>query len=234
LPPVVIGGGMRIKGQAVLQLANRSGTPINGVATIRLFLSADGTFDASDRAAGDPAAVKLKLVPGAHKRVAVRLSSLPLVPEGSYHLIAQIERAAATAETVATSATFTVVPPLVDLRASSPALLARGGSATAGKTASASLAVENAGNIPARGKAAVSLFAQPVAGGERVPLASGLPVTLNLKPRGHATVRVKFIVPTGFTPGSYLLVAQLAADALPLAVVQNQGLAMSDTPFTVG
>ena len=236
LPAVVIGGA-KTKGQAALQFVNRSGAVVAGEVTVALFLPADGSLDASDAPVGNAVSAKLKLAPGGRKRLAIKIAVLPVVPSGPYYLVAQVQRLALPQEVIATPVPFAVVAPLIDLRVSSPALLARGGASVGispGQAVPASLVVENAGNLLARGKAAVTLYAQPAAGGERIRLASALPASLNLKPGGRATVRVKFLVPSGLAAGSYVLVAQLTADGIPLAVVQNDGLAISTTPFVVG
>jgi hypothetical protein len=223
--PAVVIGGTTTKGKAVLELVNHSGAALAGAATVRLFLSSDTAADAGDVEVGALPA-NLKLRPGAAKRLALKLPQLPPgVPDGPYHLLAQVERPGAAAEVIATTNAFAIVAPVADLQASvvgvSGTRVPTGKRAASPATATATLRIENLGNVAARGRATVSLYAPPDAtSGPRLLLAPAVPDRLNIKPGGATALRVRFTVPPGLTVDPGAILAELSADGVPFASVR--------------
>ena len=76
---------------ASVQLMNRLAGLVSGKVTVRLFASTDAGLDGSDV---ELTAVtkKVKLRTGSGKLLRIKLPRLAAVPEGTFHLIARVER----------------------------------------------------------------------------------------------------------------------------------------------
>jgi hypothetical protein len=218
VPGVVI-ADTAINAKATLVLVNRTATALTGPAKILLKVSADSGAEPDSEIA--LMRVNLKLAPGATKRLVIKVPRL-ISLRGAYHLRAQLERRGAAAEAVEAAQGFTVVDPVADLRFSPPVLVSRPASVAAGGTAIATLHVENLGNIPARGRGLVELFAEPVGGGGervRVLFPPGNFVRLNLKSGAAVTFKFRLKVPAGLDLDLHTLVAEMTAGGIRYAIV---------------
>jgi uncharacterized membrane protein len=199
---------------------------------IGLFVSSDTTVDGQDAAATAPVTKQLRLKPGRTKKFRVRVRSLPAVPDGTYHVLAQVQPTDVTGTTVAVSTqTVVIAAPFVDLRATitpptRPTLSPGGRGVTR-------MLVGNLGNVPARGTATVTLAVSgdATAGSDR-PLIT-LPAGVRINPGRSKTYRLRFTVPLDLAPGSYHLVATLNPTTDPAEQVAENNTSVSAGPFTV-
>jgi hypothetical protein len=164
----------------------------------------------------------------------MNVRSFPAVPDGTYHLMAQVTGpAGGSAVAGGMPATLTVAAPFIDLTGS----ISRGIAGTlrpAAKT-SATLLVQNAGNIAARGPASVALFASAdtALDASDAPLGTRA-LRLNLKPGRARAYRLRFALPANLAAGSYYLAASVdSANQLVEAVETNNDAIDTASPFTV-
>ena len=209
LPPSVVGGA-KAKAKVSVVVTNPLVSPLNGPVTVRLFVSADETLDGADTPAGT-ASKKLRLRLGAGKAIKVKVASFPAVPDGVYHLLAQIQAPDGTTTVAAAPNTFQIAAPFVDLRASAPVAPA---TLRAARRATAVVPLDNLGNVPARGTASVMLYASSDATLDAATdrLLGTFPLKLSLKPGASKRFKLKFLPPADLVAsGGVYLIASLTA-----------------------
>jgi uncharacterized membrane protein len=220
------------KSRAAVAVTNMSSDRVAGPVTIGLFLSADSTLDAND-AAVMSSVRRLKLKPGRTKTVRMKVRTFPAVADGAYHLMAQVTGPAGGGAVASGAPVLTVAAPFVDLTGS----LARGIAGTlrpTGRT-SATLFINNAGNIPTRGPASVALFASTdtTLDANDVPLVTRA-LRLNLKPGSAKAYKLKFALPANLAAGSYYLAASVDSANQVVEANETNNIAIDTAgPFTV-
>jgi hypothetical protein len=228
--PPFLNSGTLLKTPAVLRITNRTGVPLSGTINTTLVFSTDAVADASDTPVVTVSTnVNLKL--GTIRRINLKPSAVPTLPNGTYRLLAVIERPGAVPETIACTRTYTVASPLAELRLDPPVISLGKGRRSLGPVASASVQIENIGDGLALGKGALTLYAQSQTG-QRIPLTVARTVSLNLQRGRTLKVNVTFNPPPGIEPGIYSLVAELSPRAIATTTTQPV-VATSLTTFRV-
>jgi hypothetical protein len=215
LPQSAISGS-NISGKALLGLVNLTPEPLTADATVTTFLSADESLDAGDILIGEPVAVRLKMRGYGMKRVALRVTNLPSVPDGSYHLLACLD-AGGAGETAAVGVkAIDLRHPLAELK-----LSIAGQGASAGERYVVPVAIHNVGNTTARGPATVSLSFGSADGGASIPVAATAQVKLNIKPGATLVRKIVFQLPAALPPGASTPAVTLNVDAIPHAKLKS-------------
>jgi hypothetical protein len=236
LPPAVVGGMRAKKARATVAVTNTAAEVLSGRVAIRLFLSADTSLDAGD-APVMSSVRRLKLKPGQTKSLRMNIRAFPAVPDGDYHLMAQVADPAGGGGAIVASGApvLTVAAPFVDLTGSISRGIVGGTVRPAGET-SATLLVQNAGNFAARGPASVALFASAdttLDSNDDAPLVTRA-LRLNLKPGAARAYRLRFALPANLAAGSYYLAASVdSANQIVEAVETNNETIDTASPFTV-
>jgi hypothetical protein len=231
--PAAVVGGAKAKGVKVsVDVANTGSADLNDSVTINTFVSTDATVDAGDAPLAAPLVKKLKLKPGAHKAIKLKVTGFPSVPDGDYFVLAQASAPSANAAASASSTTtVNIAAPFVDLAGALPAPAKT--TLTAGKKAPVSLSLTNAGNVDATGTINVALALRPAGGGEAdVPLPA-VPVKLKLKAGTTRPVKLNAVAPVGTAAGTYFLVASIdSTNAITESIEGNNDL-LGDVPLTL-
>jgi hypothetical protein len=205
--PAAVVGGTRNTGRATLTVTNAGNQLAKGAITIDVYASPTASIPG-----GAPVVVsftrKINLKPGKHVNFAIPRFVWPASLNGSYFLVANVDSTHTIAETnfsdniAAASTPVTVAPPFVEIQnlwnGTIPKLIA-------GKRANLAIAVQNHGNVAARGTATVTIQASPsgtLAGATDVATAS---VRLNTPPGKKQTAHAAFVVPA-LAAGTYHLI----------------------------
>jgi hypothetical protein len=232
LPPAVVGGAKAKGVKVAVDVANTGTADLNDSVTISTFVSTDNTIDAGDTALVAPLVKKLKLKPGAHKAIKLKVAGFPSVPDGDYHVLAQTSAPSAnTGVTASSSTTVNIAAPFVDLSGTLPPPTKP--TLTAGKKAPLSLSLTNSGNVDAMGTINVALALRPTGGGADVPLPA-VPAKLKLKPGTTKAVKLNATAPVGTPAGTYFLVASI--DSTNAITESNEGNndVLGDVQLTLG
>ena len=203
MPSAVVAGERVRKAKVSVLVTNDGQTPLNGPVTVRLFTSADETLDGADAPIGLPVTKRLKIAPGASKAVKIKVSTLPVVSDGQYRLIAQtLAESGVNVGTDASDSTLTIAAPFVDLSGSF-GTLTKG--LIRGRRASVPVLINNAGNVPATGTINVLVTAgsSPSPSNSDLPLQS-VPVKLKVNPSSGKVYKLKILVPATLPAGTYL------------------------------
>ena len=153
------------------------------------------------------------------------------MPDGVYHLLAQVQAPDGTTTVAAAPDTVRIAAPFVDLRASAPVVPAR---LRAGRRATAVVPLDNLGNVPARGSVPVTLYASrdPVLDPGDLALGT-FPLKLSLKPGAAKRFKVKFVPPGDSGAGTgWYAIASIAGGAAGDNNAAND-TAASSAPFVV-
>jgi hypothetical protein len=229
--PTAVVGGAKAKGVKVsVDVANTGTADLNDSVTINTFVSTDATIDAGDTALGAPVVKKLKLKPGAHKAIKLKVTGFPSVPDGDYFVLAQTSAPSANTAASASATSVNIAAPFIDLSGTLPA--AAKTTLTAGKKAPVSLSLTNSGNVDAVGTINVALSLRPTGGGADVPLPA-VPVKLKLKAGTTKAVKLNAVAPVGTAAGTYFLVASI--DSTNAFTESNEGNndLLGDVPLTL-
>jgi len=133
--------------------------------------------------------------------------------EGEYRLVVVIDDSGQHAESdlsnnhVSDDRIIRVAPQTIDLAATAASFKIRG-SAAAGKSYSSSVKITNLGNSNAKGQASFQMFLRDAEGNE-IDVSSGYSRKLSIRSGKSSSVRLKFTVPDGASPGQYTLVARI-------------------------
>jgi hypothetical protein len=158
LPPAIVAGSSG-KGIETVSLANTSGSAFSGSVTVGIYATTDGTVDGSAVLLAS-ASHHLKLATGKAAAVSVPIKSTPAtLAAGSYTLVAKVTDSSGNSSDSAAGPAVTVAAPLVTLsesfaRLSLPATVATG----SGTHGSATLTIDNTGNIATSGSTTVEFF----------------------------------------------------------------------------
>jgi hypothetical protein len=174
-----------------------SGGAYNATSTSKLFLSTGTSVDGSSIQIGSTITKTLKLKSGAHATFKFSLKSLPSsVPNGTYHLVAQVTDSSANTSTAASSGTITVAPPEVNLKVS---LAKFASAAKGGKKFTETLGIANSGNIPAVGTVPIEVFTSPDGLQADATLLATIPRKLNIKNGKSQSVPLSLTAPASGT-----------------------------------
>jgi len=203
--------GQKIKGSIAVRVTNIGDFAYSGLTPVSVRLSAG---DVPTTADPEVARIfkSLKLKPGHGKTVKVKLSTLPAVPDGQYHLSVILDPENAISEkaednnAIEDAALHHVAPPVVDVGGtyrSTP------GTLLAGKKEKLSLSLGNSGNIALVATVNVRVVATTDASGAGGTELGVIPVRLKIKAASTKSYNLKFFVPPDMAAGSYFLVTTL-------------------------
>lgn len=223
--------GQKVNKTATVKLTNASGATFSTTLGTTLYLSPDGAFyDAAAVQVSSTLSRTVTLKPGAKTSFKLKIGSLPQsLPAGTYHLVANVtEGGGATVDGAATG-TIDVGPARVSLSgtfAKAPATVA------AGKPLPATIAITNAGNVPATGSLPMVVYASAdglLAGAQQL---TTLNKTINIKPGKTARVTLQGLTAPA-TPGSDFLIVQLDPAATLPDDVNPGAIVVTTSPVTV-
>ena len=229
-PPDSVMGGTA--GSVRLRISNDSGATFDGPVTINLYLSTDGSATSSDTLLTTMSIPALNLKAGASKTVKLKFTYPTTLNNGGYFLTAAIDatKTDTANATVATAKTLSVSKQTVDLAtvfSNGPAV-----SVTPGASDTASVTIENLGNVNAVGTVNLNLYESPDGTLDTSvdPLLGSLSGRrIELRP-GHATTfKIHFAAPAGQAPGSYKLVAVATSSTQPADTNPNNDSAVAST-----
>lgn len=200
-------------GSLRLQLSNTAATRFSGPLVITLYASTDVALSSDDVVIGTLTLSKLKLGAGGEKTVKVKYNLPATLPTGSYTAIASLAATGTSTNPTQTisPSTISVEPATVDLStafANVPPI-----TVTPGRKGSATITVENLGNVAAIGSISLSLFASDTAVVDSTAtlLRAVITRTIHLKPNHTLTFHVHFTAPLNRQAGSYNVLASIAS-----------------------
>ena len=203
----VVGGA---KGTAAVKVSNIGGVASKGLMGVSLFLSADKNLDANDTPLAT-VSKKLSLKFQGSKALKLKFVYPSTLPDGSYFLIGQVDRAGVFAEqsetnNVGASATPVVVTkPFADLGVTPLVGAAPGTTLTPGKKSVVSFTLNNTGNVPSASAVDVQVLAVPVSTTQTTVPLTTIRVSAKVKAQKTKTIKLKFAVPPTLPPGDYTL-----------------------------
>lgn len=236
-PTAVIAG--TTKGRFAVRIINSStDTALDRApVTVRLFASADATASADDAAIAT-VTKNLRLRPGKAAKFNVGFTYPTISTDGAYNIIAVVDPAGTVAEAnesnnaAAFAAPVTIAAPFVDLTpafaATVPATL------PAGRNATFTLTITNAGNVPARGALPTAFTASTdnAASTSDITLGTAGP-RVNIAPGKSKRVRFRVGLPGTIAAGQYFVLASInQGGAIPESNAGNN-VAASATQTTV-
>lgn len=183
---------------------NRSASTVEGPATVRLYLSLDDVVDSGDAQIFE-VGTKLRIPAGGRSRIIMTVTSLPPLPDGHYHFLAQLDRPDGGTDEIPGPFPIWIASPHVDLQA--PSVKLPPAAPKPGRPTSASVIIENRGNVAARGVVNVILRNADDPNGP--PIAT-IPVRINLAAGRTRTMRVRFLLDGGLPGGA--IMAELSPD----------------------
>lgn len=192
--------------RVTLRINNNGNRTATGNTVIRLYASADTTFDGADILIGTYSQ-KLNLAGGQSVFSTLTFNSPTNVPDGSYHLLAIIDATSRVSETsefnnVAVSSGMTTIrQAYVDPKPVSysfPSTIKRKSKQTA------TVWVQNAGSVPATGTYTMTLYLAPDTTGVGAIVLGQVKSKLTLTPGKKTPMKITFTVPAGATSGWYL------------------------------
>lgn len=224
----VAGGAMRLP--VKVNIRNDSDQAMSKTpATVRLLLSADGQVAGATEIASTTK--KLSIKPDQSKAVALRVTSIPSLAQGSYQVIAQVvDPTNANNAATGSGPSIAIAPPFVSAAISS--FNPTKSTATIGKKAAFSLILTNNGNVSATGTANVtaSIATDPTgAGGTPVTVK---PLKVKLKPASQRTFKLSVALPADLAPGAYFVSLNLDVAAIG-DTDPSHGVVVSTSPLTI-
>ena len=178
---------------------------------------------------------KVNLKPGKAKNFKFKFNYPETLPEGNYFILGVVDTADSVGESneqnnVAASPTqVTIAPPFIDAVGTfaDPAPT----SLTVGRRGQAILVVQNAGNVPLRGRPVIRLVLSSDGTVDGADSELAMPaVGLNLKPGRAKRVRLRFETPA-VTPGPFFLIANI--DQTNVLTERNEANNTVSTAVTV-
>jgi subtilase family serine protease len=206
-PPATIVGGTA--GSIKVLLTNTSATNFSGPLSISLYASAQTSLSSNATGIVTFELPQLKLKAGASVTETVKFTYPSGMPNGNYYLIASTNATYTnTIPSTSTAATpVDIEAPRVDLAA-----YFAGGLPVAvkpGHSSTASIVVQNMGNVTATGSFSLALYASlgEVLDPSDTLLATLLLKKISLAPGQSMTLRVRFRAPSNMAAGTYHLIA---------------------------
>jgi subtilase family serine protease len=225
-PVSVIGGA---SGYLKLRLTNTAGTRFTGPITITLYASSDSALSSNDASVVALTLPKVTLRAGASKVVKLKFSYPSGVADGSYYFVASVDATGTNTApaTAATAATTSIAAPTVDLSTTFG-----GGQSvrvTPGKGGTATVTIQNQGNVMASGTINLDLYASTgsTLDSSAQILTSIANRTIHLRAGRSMTFHVHFVAPQGQAGGTYNLIASVTSSTQP-----SDGNASNDVAVT--
>jgi subtilase family serine protease len=208
---VPAGVSVGYKGSADIQIANQGARRAAGVFNVTLAISSDTAFaDATTILVTTRA--RVNLAPGKEQDVKVNFKLPASVPQGDYHLVAEIDSGGAVAETNlvnndAVGPAFHVSQSAVDLQAKSVTAM------VSKKKLSATLQLANNGSGSANGNVTVTAALAHVGHSPTSTPLGSIVRKISLKSGQAGLLKFAFPMPAGTVSGSYSLVLTVTPDA---------------------
>jgi len=223
-------------------ITNTGDTEARGTVTVNLYASADQSLDPGSDTLLGTATLSLKLKPGKTKTCTLKKITVPLLPEGSYYLLADVAPLTAlfeiseTNNTASTASAITWLGPGRDLTGSFaittlPAWL-RPGDSKYDRLRNIALTLTNQGDAEAYGKITITLYASKDTRLDKATDAAlgSITFSVSLAPGASKTVKFPTLTVPSLTAGDYYLLADLdSANALAEAIETNNSAATTAT-----
>jgi hypothetical protein len=233
LPTAVVGGA---KGKLSAKVANASGaSPVTGPVSISLYASSDQSFSGDDTLLTN-VSKKLKLKGGKSKKVNFKFNYPTSLPDGNYSLLAVVDSSNSISESNENNNTgvsptpVTIAAPFIDLSgaftSSIPSAL------TVGAKQTVTLALQNAGNVPAKGPLTVNLVTSADATGSGGTPVGSISKNINLKAGGKQNLKIKYTIAQG-TAGNVFLVGIIDSGGSFTESNKNNNILASATPIAI-
>jgi glucose/arabinose dehydrogenase len=231
LPVTVVQGD---RGRLAVRVGNTGDAAVAGVATIRLLASADGTADENDAVLAETTR-RLRFRPGTSKSFRFKFR-YPESIAGNVQLIGVVVadgiRETATEDNqVVSAASVNVASPFVNL---SPQLVSPlSGEVPTGRRLSTILQLSNDGNVAFSGRVGLRLVAtadESIDETDEVVFEGAIKV--KIEPSSSRNVRVRLIVPTQLSGGSFQLAAVLDPANLIEEASDLDNTALAASSFT--
>ena len=232
VPPAVVGGS---RGKITVRVTNQGTEPYRGPLGVAAVASANQAAEPGTDELLNGVTRNVKLKPGKAKNFKFKFNYPETLPEGNYFILGVVDTADSVGESneqnnVAVSPTqVTIAPPFIDAVGTfaDPAPTAL----VVGKRGQAVLAIQNAGNVPLKGKPVIRLVLSSDATVDGTDTELAMPAAgLNLKPGRARRVRLRFKTPA-VTPGPYFLIATI--DQTNVLTERNEANNTVSTPVTV-
>jgi hypothetical protein len=201
-------------GRATVQLRNMGQAAVLGEVDVELFASPDPWLDPEDQPLGSTRR-RIGLRPSGQKRTVLAYNVPASLPGGNYYLVARADAGSTVAETRefnnvgASPAALFIGPPAVDFAGTfvrEPVVVTRRGV----RSALATLALTNGGNVPSAGPVTVSLLASPDGVIDPADATLGSQTrTLRIRPGGRRLLRLRVALPSTLPAGAYRLAARI-------------------------
>jgi len=206
LAPSAISGA-KFNGRISVNVANNGDGKTSGAYTFTLFASTDSTLDSGDSQIYT-AKRGLSVRPQKNKTLVFRVPTLPVNLDGSYHILAQVTGAQASA-TGASGGVIAITPAHVDL-SDTPATVPH--TAALGKKMNVVLTIANGGNVAAKGVLDIAFAASSDPTGS-APFGLGtVTAHVNIKPSASKVLHLRVPLPLGAMSGNQYIVATVMVD----------------------
>jgi subtilase family serine protease len=212
-PPLSVIGGT--KGSVKVLLSNDSGSDFAGPVAVTLYASTQTTLDASATAITTLTLSTLNLRAGATTTKTIKFTYPSSLPTNNYYLIASTSATNTnTSPSNSVSPSVEIDKPAVDLAT----VFSKAGPIVVkpGHSSSVDLTLQNLGNVPASGTWDLSLDAAPdgALDGSEIILRQ-VHRKISLGPGRATTIHLHFKAPTGFSGGTYDLIATTSSATNP-------------------
>ncbi|MDB5356975.1 MAG: peptidase and in kexin sedolisin [Phycisphaerales bacterium] len=227
-PVSVVGGS---SGYLKIRLTNTAATKFTGPLTITLYASTDNAVSSDDTAVTSLTLSKVTLKAGGSKTVKLKFNYPTTVADGSYFFVASVDATTTntTPATAATAATVAIAAPNVDLSATFAG--GQGVKVTPGKGGSATITIQNLGNVTASGTLGLSLYASSgtILDSSAQLLASLATRTIHLRAGRSMTLHVHFVAPADQAAGTYNLLGAISSSTQPADGNSSNDVAVTGT-----
>jgi len=223
------------EGTRNVRVTNQGTEAYRGLLSVAAVASADQAADPATDTLLQNVTRKVNLKPGKAKNFKFKFNYPETLPEGNYFILGVVDTADSVGESneqnnVAASPTqVTIAPPFIDAVGTfaDPAPT----SLTVGRRGQAILVVQNAGNVPLRGRPVIRLVLSSDGTVDGADSELAMPaVGLNLKPGRAKRVRLRFETPA-VTPGPFFLIANI--DQTNVLTERNEANNTVSTAVTV-
>lgn len=227
--PAAAVSGAKTSAAASIRIVNNGNIASSGTTTITLLASPDGLV--SDGTPIKTVSRRLVIAPGRSFTVAVPLGKYPAVPNGDYHIVAEVTDPHGASTSVALAGTVNIAAADIDLAGSLASIPATG---TIGKSVSITLDLANNGNTPAAGLLQIAFASSPSPDGSNAFDLATLTTRISLKPAASKTLRLRVPLPVGSPTGSVYLVATVDPNDAFSESNEGNNVAVSASPIGIG
>ncbi len=227
LPASVIAGEKTLINQ-IVTLHTTTNTAYNAPASTQLYLATGNTIDDGSILLPAKSTKTIKLKTGAHQAIRFSLKSIPAsVPDGIYHIIAQVTDSAGNISQAASAGTIAVAPSQIDL---SVVVGKFATTAKAGRKFIGTLTLTNAGNAAAVGSLPIEVETSPNNNpADGMPLVN-IPKKINLKPGKSLSIPLSLLIPNA---GTFFLIFDIDPGNTFSDFNLANNAVVSSTPITI-